>query len=144
MVYDYDKNSNFQRPQIGAFRFLREAKDSVVYLHCDVEACRRDNSESRCAKGCQNGRKRRSLALDIASKQSVSLGPIVSKEPAVAREQESAGSVTIFAAVAGVLGVVVLALIVVLVVLFKRYRRPQNAARVVYTKASSDDGKLLV
>ena len=86
MVYDYDKNSNFQRPKIGAFRFLREAKDSSVYLHCDVEACRRDNSESRCEKGCQV-RKRRSLALDIAAKQSMSIGPIASKEPepAVAR-----------------------------------------------------------
>ena len=58
--------------------------------------------------------------------------------------EESASSLTIFAAVAGVLGVVVLALIVALVMLFKRYRSPQNAARVVYTKASRDDGKLLV
>lgn len=48
------------------------------------------------------------------------------------------------AAVAGVLAVVVIALTVALVMLYNRYRTPQNVARVVYTKASNDEGKLLV
>ena len=59
-------------------------------------------------------------------------------------EQKSASSLTIFAAVAGVLAVVVFALVVALVILYKRYRNPQTASRVVYTKTSSDDNKQLV
>ena len=85
-MYNYDENSNFQRPQIGAFRFLREAPDSPVYLHCDVEACRKGDSESRCAKGCQSARKRRGLVLDTGvAQQSVSIGPIAFEEPGVAQ-----------------------------------------------------------
>ena len=53
-------------------------------------------------------------------------------------------SLTTIAAVAGVLGVIVLALIVALVVLYKRNHTPQNAARAVYTRTSSEDNKQLV
>jgi len=129
------------------FRFLSASADATVFLHCEVEACREGDSESRCAKGCEdNGsRKRRSLVLDALAKQSVTIGPVrATKRAKVEQGQRSASSLTVIAAVAGVLAVVVLALTVALVMLYKRYRSPQNPARVVYTKASNDDNKLLV
>ena len=54
-------------------------------------------------------------------------------------EQKSEISLSVFAVVAGVLAVAVLALTVAMAMLYKRYRSPQNAALVAYTKASSDD-----
>ncbi|XP_068707140.1 ZP domain-containing protein-like [Montipora foliosa] len=147
IVFDY-MESNVQHFQLGAFRFMGESVDTDVYLHCDVEACRKGDNESRCAKGCEDGsiRKRRDLVRDFAeSRQEMTIGPIKRlshKEAADA--QSSVSSLTVFAAVAGILGVVVLALAVALVMLYRRYRSPQNAPRVVYTKAAGDEGKLLV
>jgi len=146
LVWNYEEDS-VQRFQMGVFRFLSASADATVYLHCEVEACREGDSESRCAKGCEdNGsRKRRSLVLDALAKQSVTIGPVrATKRAKVEQGQRSASSLTVIAAVAGVLAVVVLALTVALVMLYKRYRSPQNPARVVYTKASNDDNKLLV
>ena len=75
-MFDYQEDA-VQRFNLAAFRFLRESADSVVYLHCSVEACRKDNTDSRCAEGCQeNGRKKRGLYLDAASIQTVSIGPV--------------------------------------------------------------------
>lgn len=95
LVYNYQE-SYVQQFQLGAFRFLRESTDSVVYLHCDVEACRKEDSESRCAKGCEKGlmrRRKRSLFLDAVSKQSVSIGPIDLQQQ---EYEEAQGEMTIF------------------------------------------------
>lgn len=77
MVWNYEENS-VQQFQMGAFRFLSASADATVYLHCEVEACRKGDSESRCAKGCEDdgSRKRRSLVLDALAKQSVTIGPV--------------------------------------------------------------------
>lgn len=145
IVFNY-KESNVQRFQMGAFRFLGESLNSNVYLHCDVEACRKGDNDSRCAKGCESIRRRRrsSLASNAGTEQTVTLGPMKIGEKAEVGAQEAVSSLTIFAAVAGVLGVIVLFLAVALVMLYKRYRSPQSASRVVYTKTANEEGKLLV
>lgn len=145
LVFNYEE-SNVQRFKMGAFRFIGESLNSNVYLHCDVEACRKGDSDSRCAKGCETSRRRRrsSLASSAGTEQTVTLGPMKISEKAEVGAQEAVSSLTIFAAVAGVLGVIVLFLAVALVMLYKRYRIPQSATRVVYTKTANEEGKLLV
>lgn len=146
--FDY-KLSAVQRFQLDAFRFLGESADAVVYLHCSVEACRSADNDSRCAEGCTENarRKRRGAQFDALTEETVTIGPVelgLERKSAARKQQKSASSLTIFAAVAGVLAVVVFALVVALVILYKRYRNPQSASRVVYTKTSSDDNKQLV
>ena len=82
-MFNYEESS-VQQFQIGAFRFLGESLNSVVYLHCDVEACRKGDSESRCAKGCEGPirRRRSSLASSAGTEQTVSLGPMTIGEKA--------------------------------------------------------------
>ncbi|KAL9963036.1 hypothetical protein ACROYT_G032199 [Oculina patagonica] len=148
LVFDYEENAA-QQFYLDAFRFLGVSADTVVYLHCAVEACRKGDSDSRCAEGCKadnSTRRRRSLTLDAVAQQTVTIGPVSRKITAapVEKERKSVSSMTVIAAVAGVLGVVVLALIVALVVLYKRFHGPQNAASVVYSRTSSEDNKQLV
>lgn len=144
--FDYELSA-VQRFQLDAFRFLGESADAVVYLHCSVEACRSADNDSRCAEGCTDSarRKRRGAQFDAITEETVTIGPVgLERKSAARKQQKSASSLTIFAAVAGVLAVVVFALVVALVILYKRYRNPQTASRVVYTKTSSDDNKQLV
>lgn len=144
LVYDYEESA-VQQFSLDAFRFMGESADSVVYLHCAVEACRKGDNSSRCARGCESKRRRRSLVLDSVGSETVTVGPIYKNvdEPAE-KEQKSVSSLTVIAAVAGVLGVVVLALIVALVVIYKRHQTPQKAARAAYSRTSSEDNKQLV
>lgn len=149
LVYDYEESA-VQQFSLDAFRFMGVSADAVVYLHCAVEACRKGDNSSRCAQGCveDNGskRRRRSLVLDSIGQETVTVGPVYKKvddEPAQ-EERKSVDSLTIIAAVAGVLGVVVLVLIVALAVMYKRHHTPQNAARAVYARTSSEDNKQLV
>lgn len=146
LVFNYEENA-VQRFTLDAFRFLQENAGSTVYLHCAVEACRKGDSESRCAKGCirDNVRKRRDLVLDSVQKQTVTIGPLTAEDIQPQEQaQESGSSLTVIGAVAGVLGVVVLALIAALVVLYMRHHTPQQAGQVVYSKASNDENKMLV
>lgn len=91
-MFDYEENA-VQQFSLDAFRFLGVSSDSLVYLHCSVEACRKGDSESRCAKGCEdNGsRKRRGLVLDSVARQTVSIGPVhkLTKAPAAVEQGES-------------------------------------------------------
>ena len=80
-MFNYEENA-VQRFTLDAFRFLQENAGSTVYLHCAVEACRKGDSESRCAKGCirDNVRKRRGLVLDSVQKQTVTIGPLTAED----------------------------------------------------------------
>ena len=82
-MFNYEE-SNVQRFKMGAFRFIGESLNSNVYLHCDVEACRKGDSDSRCAKGCETSRRRRrsSLASSAGTEQTVTLGPMKISEKA--------------------------------------------------------------
>ena len=46
-----------------------------MYIHCKLTACRRVDSDSRCAKGCQESRRRRSLK-DYDLSATVRIGPL--------------------------------------------------------------------
>ena len=83
-MWDYEESA-VQQFKLDAFRFLRENADAEVYLHCDVEACRKGDSESRCAKGCEpKTRKRRSLVKDAMQPQTVTIGPVYKQQKDVA------------------------------------------------------------
>ena len=89
LVYAYDKESAVQRFTLQSFRFFGVSANPVVYLHGNVEACRKGDSESRCAKGCQGSskRKRRDLILE-AAQQTVTIGPVLNKEEAAQQKRE--------------------------------------------------------
>ena len=78
-MYDYQENA-VQQFTLDAFRFMAESANSVVYLHCAVEACRKGDNSSRCYQGCveDNGskRRRRSLVLDSVGSETVTVGPV--------------------------------------------------------------------
>ena len=83
MVYDYEENA-VQQFNLEAFRFVGVNADSVVYLHCAVEACRKGDNSSRCFQGCleDNGskRRRRSLLQDSLGQETVTIGPVYKQE----------------------------------------------------------------
>ena len=79
LEFDYDQNA-VQRFTLDAFYFpAYTGPDDVVYLHCDVQSCRKNDSDSRCAEGCVNNeimkRKRRDL-LRNSLEQTISIGPV--------------------------------------------------------------------
>ena len=79
LVFDYDQNA-VQRFTLDAFYFpAYTGPDDVVYLHCDVQTCRKNDGDSRCAEGCVNSgikRNRRDL-LRNSLEQTISVGPVI-------------------------------------------------------------------
>ena len=75
IVYCYKKRS-VQRFKLNAFRALGE--ESMVYLHCDVVACHKDDSKSRCEKGCvhNSGNVHESKNLSHPQIHTVTVGPV--------------------------------------------------------------------
>ena len=73
MVYHYHVSS-VQRFKLNAFHFWGQNSKAMVYMYCNVVACQKDNSTSRCAKGCvhdsKNGHKKKTLS------PSVTIGPV--------------------------------------------------------------------
>lgn len=88
LVYDYEESA-VQQFSLDAFRFMGESADSVVYLHCAVEACRKGDNSSRCARGCESKRRRRSLVLDSVGSETVTVGPIYKNVDEPAEKGES-------------------------------------------------------
>ena len=78
-MFDYEQNG-VQRFTLDAFYFpAYTGPDYVVYLHCDVQSCRKNDSDSRCAEGCVNNgteRKRRDLFRN-SLQQTISVGPLI-------------------------------------------------------------------
>ena len=75
MVYRYEKSS-VQRFELNAFRFWKG--EAMVYLHCDVVACHKDDSKSRCLKGCvhDSGNGHESKNVSPQHIHSVTIGPV--------------------------------------------------------------------
>ena len=75
LVYSY-KNSSVQRFKLNAFRFWNG--EAMVYLHCDVVACHKNDSKSRCAKGCVHDSGNGHDSKNVSPKQihSVTIGPV--------------------------------------------------------------------
>ncbi|XP_068734243.1 ZP domain-containing protein-like [Montipora capricornis] len=129
LEYDYEpEDEHFF--SVDAFRFKRGYDD--VYIHCKLTVCREEDSESRCAKGCQENRRRRSVSSDDLT-VSLTLGPLrlsdetneaVEKKTTLnADESASSGSLAmIVGALVGVLGTVAIALVIAVVVITRRRR----------------------
>lgn len=61
---------------LDAFRFTESFSD--IYVHCKLTICRKDDDESRCAKGCQpTKRRKRSAEEDFGA--SLYIGPLKPK-----------------------------------------------------------------
>ncbi|XP_068734229.1 deleted in malignant brain tumors 1 protein-like isoform X3 [Montipora capricornis] len=130
LQYDYESQAEHFF-SVDALRFKRGYND--VYIHCKLTVCREDDSESRCAKGCQEKRRRRSVSSDDLT-VSLTLGPLrlsdETNEAAVeersnlnvADESSSSNLAMIVGALVGVLGMVAIGLIVAVVVI-TRHRR---------------------
>ncbi|CAH3149405.1 unnamed protein product [Porites lobata] len=137
LVFDYDQNA-VQRFTLDAFYFpAYTSPDDVVYLHCNVQSCRKNDSDSRCAEGCVNNeimkRKRRDL-LRNSLQQTISVGPVIKKDQSDKLQSHNAAeseSLPVFAIVAGVLALAVVVLAVALVMLYKRYTNTHNVAESV-------------
>ena len=76
IVYNYEKSA-IQKFSMKAFKF-RRFPTSRVYVHCNVETCRRADTDSVCETGCvENGRRRRENKPYIMDKELfLSLGPV--------------------------------------------------------------------
>ena len=72
MKYDYEQKSEHLF-SVTAFRF-KEGYDDV-FIHCKLTSCREEDTGSRCARGCEGGRRRRSLNEDDIS-ANLYIGPV--------------------------------------------------------------------
>lgn len=73
-----DKTS--QRFSLEAFKFVGDHQ--FVYMHCRVKICNATDPLSRCAQGCLEHRRKRSLETTESRDEEFSLaeGPIMRKE----------------------------------------------------------------
>lgn len=72
LKYTYEQKSE-QFFSVAAFRF-KEGYDDV-FIHCKLTVCREDDSGSRCARGCEGGRRRRSINEEDVSVR-LTIGPM--------------------------------------------------------------------
>ncbi|XP_078665134.1 ZP domain-containing protein-like isoform X2 [Branchiostoma floridae x Branchiostoma belcheri] len=93
-----------------AFAFTSGAR--TVYLHCDVLLCNAADPNSRCAQGCQAGRRRREAADDSDVYRLIQ-GPIVLKDDQTVRDGAPAGhTVNMVSLFMGACAVVVTAMLI--------------------------------
>lgn len=131
LKYTYEQKSE-QFFSVAAFRF-KEGYDDV-FIHCKLTVCREDDSGSRCARGCEGGRRRRSINEDDLS-VSLTIGPMkltnkkdafgddaVDKQTGAEAASSNSGMVIIVAALVGVLGTVAIGLTVAVVIIGRRRR----------------------
>ena len=72
LKYNYgEKSQHFF--SVSAFRF-KEGYDDV-FIHCKLTVCRDGDTDSRCARGCEGARRRRSLKEDDLS-ANLYIGPL--------------------------------------------------------------------
>ena len=88
-----------------AFKFIGDHQ--FVYLHCKVKICNATDPNSRCAQGCQEHRRKRSLYTEESESEEYSLaeGPFIREENKVVmdsqetetglRDMESSGKIMI-------------------------------------------------
>ncbi|PFX28974.1 ZP domain-containing protein-like [Stylophora pistillata] len=124
LQYNYGQSSEHFF-NIAAFRFAESFND--IYVHCKLTICRKDDGESRCAKGCQPTRRRtRSTEEDFDA--SLYIGPLkpkVVENKAVKENQYNQSDsdnsmISIVGILVGVLGTVAIGLIISLIVISRR------------------------
>ncbi|EDO42853.1 predicted protein [Nematostella vectensis] len=142
--YDYKTSKPIQFFRMRSFRFLSENSDNI-HIHCEVEACRADDKDSNCAKGCQpSSRKRRSLYSD-ASSTLLTIGSVkvVSDANAAQSTNANASGLTTVSIVAGVLAVLVIGLVAALVIIHRRRQQAVNRP-VAFKRVQGDTEDLLI
>lgn len=128
LKYDYEQSAKHYF-SVSSFRFKQGYED--VYIHCKLTACRRADGNSRCAKGCQESRRRRSLEQSNDMSATLRIGPLsltqknqrdvaLDEKSDVAAESSSSSMVMVVGVLVGVLGTVAIALVVAVVIISRR------------------------
>jgi len=127
LKYKYNKEASKQQFSLDAFRFIKGSTDRV-HLHCDVIVCRKSDSKSVCAKGCQEGARRRRAVVGGAIKQQLTIGPVELAQVQAASGAVAKGpfTVTTVAVMAGCLALVALVLVAAIVIVLYRRRAPHS------------------
>ncbi|CAH1268950.1 OIT3 [Branchiostoma lanceolatum] len=116
---------------IQAFTFPDSVDSNLVYLHCTMVICLKDDLNSRCREGCISARRRRDVGGDGRARrdssndlqQTVTQGPV-----RVLRDQEADSNIPVVGvAVGAVVGLASLLLLVVAVILVRRKRAKAQA-----------------
>ncbi|CAH3044643.1 unnamed protein product, partial [Porites evermanni] len=144
MEYTYNPLASSQQLKIRSFRFFNDY--DVVYFHCELLACYRGSSNSRCSRGCLSSKRRKrrgTVEEDIEHEESTSThilssGPIMIKETETETEERDEGdtgksqqtALIGGAAAAGGLSLIVIIALAVLAVKYRIARRFMNRNKV--------------
>lgn len=87
--YSYDPTRSFQQLKIKTFRFFNDY--DTVFIHCELFACHKNSTNSRCSKGCFSGnkRKRRDVTRDIPERDESTAKVILTRGPMLIRDEKS-------------------------------------------------------
>jgi len=113
LEYSYDPTGSFQQLRIRTFRFF-DSYDTV-FIHCELFACHRNSSNSRCSKGClRNQRKKRDVTRDNREREESTAKVTLTRGPLLIKEKEDSGHGQQTALIGGVAGVGVFGLLAVI------------------------------
>lgn len=124
---------------LDAFRFTESFSD--IYVHCKLTICRKDDDESRCAKGCQpTKRRKRSAEEDFGA--SLYIGPLkpkVVENDAVKKNSDDQSdsidsTIPIVGILVGVLGTLAIGLTVAVIVISRRRKSSGNGLFLVVSE----------
>jgi len=90
--YSYDPTRSFQQLKIKTFRFFNDY--DTVFVHCELFACHKTSTNSRCSKGCLSGNKikRRDVTRDDIGREESTSKVILTRGPLLIKEKESQAS----------------------------------------------------
>ncbi|XP_022794139.1 uncharacterized protein LOC111332922 isoform X2 [Stylophora pistillata] len=147
MDYNFDPNRNYQQFKIKAFRFFNDYDQ--VYIHCEVLACHRYSSNSRCSRSCLGNkkRKRRDVTRDeieheeSTTKVTLTQGPLIIQQEQEQGDTDQNKQTALIGGLAGAGGFALIA-VAALAVLFVKYRiarRFMNRNKVGDQYATQDE-----
>ncbi|XP_066022016.1 deleted in malignant brain tumors 1 protein-like isoform X2 [Pocillopora verrucosa] len=127
MEYNFDPQRNYQQFKIRAFRFFNDYDQ--VYIHCEVLACHKYSSNSRCTQSCLGSkkRKRRDVTRDETEHEESTTKVTLTRGPLIIQQDEEPGETgqnkqtALIGGVAGAGGFALVA-VAALAVLFVKYR----------------------
>lgn len=86
--YSYDPTRSFQHLKIKTFRFFNDY--DPIFVHCELFACHKTFTDSRCSKGCLSSdkRKRRDVTRDHIGLEERTSKVILTRGPLLMKEKE--------------------------------------------------------
>jgi len=125
--YSYDPTRSYQQFKMKTFRFFNDY--DTVFFHCELLACHRYSSNSRCKTSCLNNRKRKRRGVtrdeqeqkESTTKKVLTGGPLRIREKQEIEDTGQSNQAALIGGVAGASAVGLIA-IIALAVLFVKYR----------------------